>query len=293
MIAATLAEAGIYLRGAERIGNHRTRCPECASAKARPRDTALSVTIGPDRTVWFCHRCAWTGILGADREHAPRRRPPPPPAPPEPDLRAARRAAAKVWQAAEAITPDCPAGRYLTARGCALPHPEGDLLWLPDHRHPCGWSGPCMTALVTDALTCKVLTVHRTWLLPDGSDKAPIDPQRLYWKDLPKKGGVVRLWPDDSVSLGLLVGEGIETVLVAARGFTPAWACLDKGNLEHFPVLPGIDCLTVVADHDEDGGGEKAALACRHRWRKAGVQTRPWLGEQGKDFADWATEDAA
>lgn len=289
MMSGTLAERGIHLRD-ERIGTHRGRCPACATAKHRPRDTALSVTIGDRGTVWCCHRCGWTGFLGDDREHEPRRRrrPPPPEPEPEPDRRAAELAATKLWRASAVITADCPAGVYLAGRGCALPHLEGDVHWVPDHRHPCGWSGPCMVALVTDVLTADPMTLHRTWLLPDGSGKAQVDPPRLYWKGLPKKGGVVRLWPDEEVTMGLLIGEGVETVLCAARGFTPAWACLDKGNLAALQIPIGIDCLTVIADRDPDGGGELASDACRRRWRKAGVQTRKWLAaEVGADFADF------
>ena len=70
---------------------------------------------------------------------------------------------------------------------------------------------------------------------------------------------------------------------------------LDKGNLADLPVLAGIDCLTVIADRDPDGGGELASDTCRRRWRKAGVQTRKWLAaELGADFADFVDgEDPA
>ena len=76
----------------------------------------------------------------------------------------------------------------------------------------------------------------------------------------------MRLWPDDEVTLGLLVGEGLETVLAAARGFTPAWACLDAWHLKTLPVLGGLDYLTIVADHDPPNpqtgirAGEDAAV---------------------------------
>ena len=111
------------------------------------------------------------------------------------------------------------------------------------------------------------MTVHRTWIRPDGT-KAPVDKPRLLWPGLPKLGGVVRLWPDDEVTLGLCVAEGIETALTAARGFGLAWACLDAGNLAALPVLDGIEALTIVADHDPAG-----IAARRHLRRPMATQT--------------------
>jgi hypothetical protein len=57
--------------------------------------------------------------------------------------------------------PGTVAADYLAARRCALPHPEGDLRWHPEVRHPSGHVGPALLALVTDAVTCEPLTLHR------------------------------------------------------------------------------------------------------------------------------------
>ena len=96
------------------------------------------------------------------------------------------------------------------------------------------------------------------------------------------------------MTLGLLVGEGMETVLSAARGFTPAWACLDAWHLKTLPVLGGLDCLTIVADHDAPNpqtgirAGEDAAISCARRWLAAGVEVRIWSHRRtGVDFADF------
>lgn len=285
MKPATLADAGIRLRD-HRQGEHRTACPACARSKARPRDDALAVLIDDRGATWLCHRCEWAGALGSDRQTEPRQ----PRSVREPaaaDLGKAGDLASQLWRRTRPITADCPAGRYLLGRGCALPHPAGDLRWVSEHRHKEGWTGPALVALVTDPVDAAMMTLHITWVQPDGSSKAPVDKPRLYWWALPKAGGVVRCWPDAELTQGLLVGEGIETVLTAAMAFVPAWACLDKGNLTTLPVLPGIDGLTIVADHDEDGGGERAAEACAQCWSEAGVEVRVWLGaEPGQDFND-------
>jgi hypothetical protein len=179
------------------------------------------------------------------------------------------------------------------ARGCALPHPEGDLRWLPSLRHPFeGRSLPALVARVTDAVTGEPMTLHQTFLAPDGNGKAPIEKPRLLLKGHEKAGGVVRLWPDEEVTLGLCVAEGIETALTAARAFTPAWATLDAGNLKVLPVLPGLEGLTIVADHDKSG--LEAAEECARRWLAAGVEVREWAApREGIDLNDYARGLAA
>ena len=98
---------------------------------------------------------------------------------------------------------------------------------------------------------------------------------------------MVRLWPDEAVTYGLCVGEGLETCLTAAHGFTPVWACLDAGNLAGLPVLPGVEALTIVADHDEAG------LAPPTPAPGAGPRPGPRCGSgaarRGADLNDYAS----
>jgi putative DNA primase/helicase len=75
------------------------------------------------------------------------------------------------------------------------------------------------------------------------------------------------------VSLGLALTEGIEDALaVLNSGFAPVWACLSAGTMASFPVLGGIEALTVFADNDS--AGAQAAAACVERWRAAGKEAR-------------------
>jgi len=102
-----------------------------------------------------------------------------------------------------------------------------------------------------------------------------------------KQGGVVRLWPDDAVTTGLGVAEGIETALSLAHGLTPVWACIDAGNLAGLAVLDGIEALTIAADHDD--AGIAAANTCADRWARAGAEVRVVLPEiQKTDLNDVA-----
>jgi Toprim domain len=86
-----------------------------------------------------------------------------------------------------------------------------------------------------------------------------------------KAGCAIKLTADEDVAEGLHVGEGVETMLAAMMlGFAPAWALGDAGGVERFPVLAGIDVLTVVVDNDANAVGQKASAVCYDRWRDAG-----------------------
>ena len=175
--------------------------------------------------------------------------------------------------------------RYFEGRGI-------DIGAVPDHGglrfHPrCPFDGqdkPCLLARYSDAITNKPRGIWRRPI--DGSSK----PKALG----PTAGSLVRLWPDDAVEQGLVLGEGVETVLAAAtriehRGtlLQPAWATGSAGNMAKFPVLAGIECLTLLVDHDANGAGQAAADECVARWRAAGrevIRLTPEMIDQ--DFND-------
>jgi hypothetical protein len=193
----------------------------------------------------------------------------------------------RVWAAARIIRLETPAGRYLTARGCVLPHRGGHLRWHSELNHPNGYVGPALVALVTHVRDPeRWLTLHRTWI-GTGGRKADVETPRLLLAGHPKAGGVIRLWPDDWVTTGLGIAEGIETTLTLARGFTPAWSVIDAGNLAALPVLPGIEALTIAVDHD--AAGLKAFRTVAERWHAAGREVRKVLvPPPGADLNDWA-----
>lgn len=172
-----------------------------------------------------------------------------------------------LWNACEVLAG--PALAYLEARACVTPPADGDLRWHPALRHPSGHVGPALVALVTDAQTCEPLTLHRTWIAPDGR-KAAVNPPRLLLGGHRKAGGVIRLWPDEAVSTSLAVAEGIESALSLAHAHQPVWSLIDAGNLAALPVLAGIERLVIGADHD--AAGTKAARQCASRWHAAGAR---------------------
>jgi putative DNA primase/helicase len=179
---------------------------------------------------------------------------------------------------------------YFASRGIPgleLPDVHGVLRFHP--RCPFGPSQrhPCILAMLRDAVTNESVGIHRTALSSDGN--------KLDRKVLgTKSGAVIKLWPDDEVTDGLVIGEGIETTLAAAtcikhRGtlLRPAWAAVDAGNLARFPVLAGVECLTILVDHDESGAGQRAAHQCAQQWSDAGREvTLLTPRELGSDFND-------
>ena len=249
------------------VGKHRVPCPACGKGK---HDKALSVTVEADHAVWHCFRCGRAGAkrngrtahnLAVTRRHA------------EP-LPTGHLTLAWHWRAMwRDMTPvrGTIAEQYLSARRCGLPPEDGALRYATALWHPTGYVGPALVALVTDAVTREPLTLHRTWIKPDGM-KADIDPPRLLLGKHRKKGGVIRLWPDESVTTALAIGEGIETMLTVALAYKPVWSAIDAGNLAAFPVLDGVESLLVVADHDD--AGLRAAEQCAERWYRARREVR-------------------
>jgi putative DNA primase/helicase len=212
------ADASLDFAALER-GSHRLRCPECGRSD---RDRTMGVTVERDRTVWHCYRCGEAGAKrhGRTLYHRP------------PQQRAAAQpqrypTLAAHWRDTwNSLLPvhASPVAAYLKARCCDLP--KAHVRYARALRHPSGYVGPAMVALVTDAMTRDPLTLHRTWIKQDGT-KADVDPPRLLLGKHRKQGGVIRLWPDDAVTTSLTIAEGIETALTAAREIAPVWSAID------------------------------------------------------------------
>jgi hypothetical protein len=231
------------------------------------RKGSVSLSIaGENAGVWHCFE---TGQGGRFRDDDTVR----PVAPVDRPKKRWSREAEGLWKNARPITPATSVGEYLKSRGCVLPPIDGDLRM----------AGGTMVGRVTDALTGEPMTIHKTLVL-QRPGQADIK-QRKYLAGHQKKGGIIRIWPDADVTLGLGLGEGIETCLAAAKFFRPVWAAGDALGMAEFPVLAGIECLTIFEDHDP--AGQKAARKVAARWACAGVETRLWRApEIFTDFAD-------
>ncbi len=251
------------------------------------REKTLGVTVADGRGVAHCFRCEYVETMQGD-EPVMQRPGKPAPRPVAATKHETLSDRGRALFGAAVALPGTAGADYLQARGCALPPNDGDLRFHPALRHQCGYTGPGLVALVTDTVTREPLTLHFTWTRNDGT-KAEVDPPRTLLRGHRKKGGVIRLWPDDAVTTGLAVAEGIETALSLAHAYRPVWACIDAGNLAALPVLAGIECLVIGTDHDE--AGIKAAEACAARSEAAGVDVVAIAPRRAR--SDWNDRRAA
>ena len=99
--------------------------------------------------------------------------------------------------------------------------------------------------------------------------------------------GVVRLSLDEDVLGGLHVAEGIETALAAMSiGLRPTWSTGSTAIMAKFPVVAGIEALSILADNDPNGAGERAARELQTRWQSAGREARVWKPKTRGDLND-------
>ena len=103
----------------------------------------------------------------------------------------------------------------------------------------------------------------------------------------PVGGGAVRLGtiqPDD----WLIIAEGIETTLsvMQATGLA-GWAALSASGMARLILPSEARMVVIVADHDANGSGDRAARTAAERWVGEGRRVRIALApEPGTDFND-------
>lgn len=182
-----------------------------------------------------------------------------------------QRQAARIFLAARASLAGTPAELYLRGRAIDLVqlgrqpralrfHPK---LWNAETRRP--W--PALVAAIVGA-EGQLTAVHRTWLMPDGSGKAPLrDPKMTLGR---YAGGAIRLWRGASAkplrdappSETVLIAEGIEDGLSAAVA-APEYrvlAAVSLANLANLWLPPVITGVVILAQNDPPGSPAARAL---------------------------------
>ena len=142
---------------------------------------------------------------------------------------------------------------YLRSRGLEPGDDAGDVLrWNADIG--------TMIALFREIRTDEPRAVSRTFFDAEG--------RKIERKFLgPVGGAAIKLDADETVLGGLHIGEGVETCMAARQlGLRPTWTLGSKGAIGVFPVLSGVECLTILAEPDAEGEIE----ACAARWHAAG-----------------------
>ena len=95
----------------------------------------------------------------------------------------------------------------------------------------------------------------------------------------------IKIDDDENVTMGLIVGEGLETCVAARQlGYAPVWALGSAGAIGKFPVLNGVEGLTILAE--EGVTSRKEVQACFDRWRAAGRDIVVRKSTVGSDIND-------
>jgi hypothetical protein len=291
-------------------------CPVCGDGGKGNRSDRFAVNLR--KNAWLCRRCPRGGgvvdlvmhIDGVDfHEAVARLAGGAPPAPPAPAPVAAAPAfdneqekvqnALRRWEEASPIGGTI-AEQYLSApklQGGRAINLASDLL-PPDlsprvlRFHPAcpfgeGTRHPCLLALYRSIVGDEPTGIMRTALTPDG--------RKIDRKGTGKlAGAAIKLSDDAEVTMGLTIGEGLETTLAGMMfGFTPAWALGSDGGIRTFPVLSGIEALTILAEGDRNGANQRALQECFDRWSAAGREVSRVTSEIGKDTNDALMMDLA
>lgn len=122
---------------------------------------------------------------------------------------------------------------------------------------------PAMVAAVRD-VNGVLLTLHRTYLTPDGRKLSDADPSKTTRKLMPgldATGGAIGL---GDAGEELVIAEGIETALAATiLSGLPAWAAISASGLERVIVPKGVERVVICVDNDPAGIRHSKRLALR------------------------------
>ena len=190
--------------------------------------------------------------------------------------------ALRIWGAARPAM-GTPVEHYLkVVRGIDIRSMPKVIRYHPNLRHPSKVELPAMIALV-QRVTGESLGIHRTYLKPDGSGKADVEPSKAMLG--PCAGGGV--WfgsPRERWS----VGEGIESSLsFASATHLPVCATLSTSGMAglDLPACPKAGGVLIVAS-DGDEPGRNAAAVLVERARLIGWKSERAIPPDNMDFND-------
>ncbi|MEZ5723907.1 MAG: toprim domain-containing protein [Paracoccaceae bacterium] len=169
---------------------------------------------------------------------------------------------------------------YLRGRGITCDLPE-TLRFHPECWH--GATAKRLPAMIARVDGLPRFAVHRTYLRPDGSGKAGVDPNKAMLGRT--AGGAVRLCGGDGP---LVVAEGIETALSLASGLIrrPAniWAALSAPGIGALQLPDRPHRLTIAPDGDT--AGREAANRLAERAAALGWTVSLLPAPDGRDWND-------
>jgi hypothetical protein len=172
-------------------------------------------------------------------------------------------------------------GSYLASRGLRLPDDvAGNVIRFHSALQFDGTLVAGMVALFRDIKTNAPCGIHRTFL--DGAG-TKLGRQMLGRA----RGAAIKLDADENATLGLHIGEGLETCLAAwLAGFHPVWALGSASAIGAFPVLAGIEAVTILGETGDGGANRRATQTCAARWIKAACDAFVVVPVVGGDLND-------
>jgi len=187
--------------------------------------------------------------------------------------------AGRIWDASQQAR-GTPVAAYLASRGITV-NPPPSLRWAPALHRPDGNDAPAMIGRI-DSIDGELIGIARTWLTCDAAGNWYRRDRAMLGR---AAGGAVRL---ALATETLLIGEGIETTLAGmeATGL-PGWAALSTSGMVALILPQSIRTVIILADHDENSAGERAARVAADRRLAEG--RRVWIvmpPQPGTDFND-------
>jgi putative DNA primase/helicase len=150
------------------------------------------------------------------------------------------------------------AEKYLNSRGLELSYElAGEVL---------RWNASinALVALFRNVHTGDRQAISRIYLDRDGQKI-----NRLFKG--PVGEAAVMLDDHAAPTYGIHIGEGVETCMAGRQlGFKPTWAVGSAGAIGSFPLLAGVDSITILAETDDGGANARATETVGARWSDDG-----------------------
>jgi hypothetical protein len=166
---------------------------------------------------------------------------------------------------------------YLFGRGLAGNIPA-TIRFHPALKHPSGVYYPAMVAAVEN-LEGVIVAIHRTFLKPDGTGKADVEPNKMALGSYSKCAVHLTVCAPE-----LVICEGVETglSLLQATG-RHVWVALGTANLGQVQLPPFVSEVIIAADHDDPG--MNAAMEAIATYGAHGCQVR--VVSPRTEYMDW------
>jgi hypothetical protein len=260
--------------GGEPFGRNSVLCPGPRHSRA---DRSLHVSFESGAPEGFIVR-SYAGddfaecrdhvkaVLGIERELNSFRPEPRPTRPPLATDNDNRPLALAVW--AEAVDPlGTLVERYLAGRKLRTPPDAAGRVIRFHPACPFGRErAPAMICAMRSIVGDEITGIHRRRLTEGGN--------KIGTAMMLGNAGVIKVDPDEVVTQGLGIAEGVETALQAREwGWRPVWAAGSAGAIGRFPVLAGVESLVIFGENDA-GTNAKEAAKCSARWVEAGRDVR-------------------